>query len=82
MTDERSNNEKAFDTFRKRLTEGFYITDPETGERLDQFHDVTENALRATKAWRGELWKALNALEREVCPFTAMKQDKERNQRK
>lgn len=79
--DTRSNNEKAFDTFRKRLTEGFYITDPETGDVIED-GDATDVALRATKAWRGELWKALNALEREVCPFTAMKQDKERNQRK
>ena len=73
--DTRSNNEKAFARFRQRLTEGFYIVDPETGERIED----ADAALRSTKPWRGELWKALNALEREVCPFTAMKQDKERS---
>jgi len=79
MPDNRSDNEKAFATFRKRLTEGFYIVDPETGDKLDQYHDVTETALRATKPWRNELWKALAQLERDVCPYTAMKQDKERS---
>ena len=76
--DTRSNNEKAFAAFRDRLAKGFYTVDPETGDRIED-GDALDAALRATKPWRNELWKALNTLEREVCPFTAMKQDKERS---
>ena len=76
--DTRSNNEKAFASFRDRLVKGFYIVDPETGDRIED-NDALDTALRATKPWRNELWKALNAIEREVCPFTAMKHDKERS---
>ena len=73
-----SKNEKAFAVFRKRLTKGFYTVDPEGGDVIDDevAHDI---ALRSTKPWRNELWKAFNALEREVCPFTALKQDKQRS---
>lgn len=80
MVDERSNNEKAFDVFRKRLTEGFYAIDPDTGDTLkDEGH---QRALDSTKPWRNELWKAFNQLERDTCPFTARKQDKLKAMRK
>lgn len=75
MADERSNNEKAFDRFRAKLTQGFYIVDPEGGEVIED-EGAHDTALRSTKPWRGELWKALAELEREVCPFTALKQEK------
>lgn len=78
MTDERSNNEKAFDRFRERLTKGFYVVDPEGGEVIED-EEAHDRALRATKPWRNEIWKALNELERKTCPFTAMKQDKIRH---
>jgi hypothetical protein len=69
-----SLNEQAFARFRKRLTEGFRAIDPDTGDVLkDEGH---QRALDSTKPWRGELWKALNALEREVCPLTALKRSK------
>lgn len=72
--DERSSNEKAFDGFRQMLTHGFYAVDPDTGDVLeDEGH---QRALDSTKPWRNEIWKALNELERKVCPYTAMKQDK------
>jgi hypothetical protein len=74
MVDERSNNEKAFDVFRKRLTEGFYAIDPDTGDRIED--EAHQRALDSTKPWRNELWKAFNQLERDTNPFTALKQDK------
>lgn len=74
MTDDRSNNEKAFQAFRERLSHGFYAIDPDTGDKLTD--EALQRALDSTKPWRNELYKALNTLERETCPYTAMKQDK------
>lgn len=74
MTDTRSNNEKAFAAFRERLAQGFYAIDPNTGDKLED--EAHQRALDSTKPWRNELWKAFNKLERDTCPFTAMKQDK------
>lgn len=70
MTDDRSNNEIAFDAFRKRLTEGFFAIDPDTGDVLQD--EARDKALRSTKPWRNELWKALNELELQVCPLKAL----------
>ena len=71
-----SANEQAFAVFRKRLAHGFYAIDPDTGDVLED--EGKQRALDSTKPWRNELWKALNQLERDVCPFVAMKQDKQK----
>lgn len=74
MVDDRSENEKRFAVFRDRLAKGFYAIDPDTGDKLED--EAHQRALDSTKPWRNELWKAFNQLERDTCPFTALKQDK------
>lgn len=76
MTDRRSPNEKAFDAFRDRLTKGFYIVDNDTDSVVED-PDALDKALRATKAWRNELWQAFSKLERDVCPMVRLRYERQ-----
>lgn len=71
----KSDHEKAFDEFRTKLTSGFYIVDPDDGDVIED-EQATDVALRATKPWRNDVWKALAELERRVCPLTELKMKK------
>lgn len=64
----RPANEALCDAFRDLLTTGFYTTDVD-GEVHDAQDDpqLVED-LRATKAWRGQVWKAFKEMEDRLCP--------------
>ncbi len=50
-------NEDLCDSFRRLLTDGFHV------DGIDR-----DEALKATKPWRGELWKAFREIEDRMCP--------------
>lgn len=66
--DERSNRELCGD-FRALLTTGFHA---EAGIDPDE-------ALRITKPWRGEVWRAFRELEDRLCPVDADMRKKQDN---
>jgi len=55
--------------FRALLTSGFYA-DPAVNP---------DEALRITKAWRNDLWKAFRELEDRLCPVQALEREKRQN---
>lgn len=67
----RPTNQQLVEEFKSLLTEGFYTVNSD-GEVLDGRHAQDPGGLRATKLWRGELWKALARLEKRLCPRPGM----------
>ncbi|AFO71781.1 hypothetical protein CcrKarma_gp055 [Caulobacter virus Karma] len=67
MSRPRSVTEVLCDDFRALLTTGFYVTD-EHGEVHGPGTPLGDAALAATKAWRGDLWKAFRPIDDSMCP--------------
>lgn len=65
---ERSNREICA-AFRELLTTGFYA-DPSVNP---------DEALRITKPWRGEIWKAFREIEDRLCPLEALDRERKKN---
>ncbi len=64
-----TSNRELCEAFRALLTTGFYA-DPAVDP---------DEALRITKAWRGDLWKAFRELEDRLCPIQALEREKRRD---
>jgi hypothetical protein len=64
-----TRSELQCDAFRRLMTHGFYITDPETGEVLEG--EERDHILAMTKAWRNDLWKAFQPLDDGLNPVRA-----------
>lgn len=70
----RKTNQELCLEFRELLTNGFRIT--EDGIACsDMMGDAAmrDEALRVTKPWRNDLWKAFREIEDRLCPLEAMK---------
>ncbi|AXQ68256.1 hypothetical protein HOT99_gp052 [Caulobacter phage CcrBL10] len=67
MTRPLNATEVLCDAFRDLLTKGFYVTD-EHGEIHGPDTPLGDAALAATKAWRGDLWKAFRPIDDSMCP--------------
>ena len=63
------SNRELCAAFRTLLTTGFYA---------DSSINPDE-ALRITKPWRGEMWKAFRELEDRLCPLEALTREKQKN---
>lgn len=72
----RPTNPELVAAFRDLLTKQFYAINDD-GEVLEG--EERERALRATKPWRNEVWKAFAEIEARLCPLEALAKQKERN---
>lgn len=71
----RPSNQEICAGFRELITHGFYIEDEEGEPHTSG--DQHERGLRATKAWRNDLWRAFREIEDRLCPMEAMRREKE-----
>ncbi|USN15217.1 hypothetical protein KIKIMORA_00710 [Brevundimonas phage vB_BpoS-Kikimora] len=63
-------SERLCDDFRRLMTHGFYVVDPETGEVLGDAE--RDRILAMTKAWRNEMWKAFQPIDDGMNPIRAI----------
>lgn len=70
----RPSNQELAKQFRELLTKGFYIEDEEGEPHLSG--DQHERGLRATKAWRNDLWRAFRAIEDRLDPLAELAREK------
>lgn len=63
-------SEDMCDAFRRLMTQGFYLVDPDTGEVLEGVE--RDRILALTKPWRNDLWKAFQPLDDGLNPVRAL----------
>lgn len=71
----KSNRELCAE-FRELLTTGFRIDGEIACSDLMNDAQQLEEALRLTKPWRNDLWKAFRELEDRLCPVDADMREK------
>lgn len=73
----RPTNAELCAAFRELLTKRFYVVD-ENGDEYTG-NELREEALRATKPWRNELWQKFREIEDRLCPVEAMAREKRKS---